>query len=63
MQINYLQWMFGIYTQFGLSSEYSYNKNWTIPYFINLIECPFERNILELEIQQQTTIHPLVLLV
>ena len=29
--------MFGIYTQFGLSSNYSYNKNCTIPYFINLI--------------------------
>ena len=29
--------MIGIYTQFGLSSNYSYNKNCTIPYFINLI--------------------------
>ena len=29
--------MFGIYTQFGLSSNYSYIKNCTIPYFINLI--------------------------
>ena len=29
--------MFGIYTQFGLSSNYSFNKNCTIPYFINLI--------------------------
>ena len=29
--------MFGMYTQFGLSSKYSYNKNWTTPYFINLI--------------------------
>ena len=27
----------GIYTQVGLSSDYSYNKNCTIPYFINLI--------------------------
>ena len=29
--------MFGIYTQFGLSSKYSCNKNCTIPYFIILI--------------------------
>ena len=29
--------MFGIYTQFGLFSNYSFNKNCTIPYFINLI--------------------------
>ena len=29
--------MFDIYTQFGLSSKYSYNKNCTTPYFINLI--------------------------
>ena len=29
--------MFGIHTQFGLSSNYSYNKNCSIPYFINLI--------------------------
>ena len=31
--------MFGIYkcTQFRLSSNYLYNKNCTIPYFINLI--------------------------
>ena len=29
--------MFGIYTQFGLYSKYSYNKIWTTPYFINLI--------------------------
>ena len=29
--------MFGIYTQFGLSSNDSYNRNCTIPYFINLI--------------------------
>ena len=28
---------FGIFTQFGLFSYYSYNKNCTIPYFINLI--------------------------
>ena len=30
-------WMFGIYTLFGLFSNYSNNKNCTIPYFINLI--------------------------
>ena len=30
--------MFGIYTQYGLSSKYSYNKNCTnLKYFINLI--------------------------
>ena len=29
--------MFGIYTQFLLSSNYSYNKNCTISYFIKLI--------------------------
>ena len=29
--------MFGIYTQFGLSSNYSYNKNCRIPYCISLI--------------------------
>ena len=29
--------MFGTYTQFGLSSKYSYNKNCSIAYFINLI--------------------------
>ena len=29
--------MFGIYTQFGHSSKYSYNKNCTSPYYINLI--------------------------
>ena len=28
--------MFGIYTYFKLSSKYSYNKNYTTPYFINL---------------------------
>ena len=27
--------MFRIYTQLGISSKYSYNKNCTIPYFIN----------------------------
>ena len=37
MQINYKRRMFGIYTQFGLSSKYSCNKNCTIPNFINLI--------------------------
>ena len=26
-----------IYWQFGLSSKYSYNKNWTAPYFIKMI--------------------------
>ena len=29
--------MFGIYTQFGLSFKFSFNKNCTVPYFINLI--------------------------
>lgn len=29
--------MFGIYTKFGLYSNYSYNKNRAILYFINLI--------------------------
>ena len=34
LQIYHQQWMFGIYSQFGLSSNYLCNKNWTIPYFI-----------------------------
>ena len=29
--------MFGIYTQFGLSFKFSFNKNYTVPYLINLI--------------------------
>ena len=29
--------MVGIYTQFGLSSKYSYHINWNTPYFINSI--------------------------
>ena len=35
--INYKPWLFGIYSQFGLSSNYLCNKNWTIPCFIILI--------------------------
>ena len=37
IQINHQQWMFGIYSQFGLSSNYLCTKNLTIPYFIILI--------------------------
>ena len=60
--------MFGIYTQFGHYSNYSYNKNCTIPYFIKLIRtvpisplvvlplywlpCKFWRNSIFIRIQQ-----------
>ena len=37
MQMNYWQWMFGMYSQFGLFSNCLYNKNGTIPYFMILI--------------------------
>ena len=37
MQINHLQWMFGIDSPFGLSSNYLSNKNWTIWYFLIFI--------------------------
>ena len=37
MQINYYRWMFGTYSQFGLNSNCLCNKNWTILYFIILI--------------------------
>ena len=37
MQINYKQWLFGIHTQFGLSSKYSCQENCTILNFINVI--------------------------
>ena len=37
MQINYLQWMFGIYTLCTRSTKHSNSKNCTIPYSIILI--------------------------
>ena len=36
-KMNDWQWIFGIYSQFGLSSNHLCKKNWTIPYFLILI--------------------------
>ena len=55
--------MFGLYTQFGLSSQYSYNKNWTTPYFINFISNRFNfavRGPTFLEQQQPLPFHHVV---